>query len=71
MKILHDGTKEGGDGSLLVQVQDFVLNIGQLDDVFWISKQSVEDHKQKLDTWEAPVWFKEDRIPDRYRDQMD
>jgi len=61
MIILHQDIFEDDehqDGSILIQINGFVYNIGSLDgEEHWIERQSLEDYNNDLDGFEYAEWF--------------
>jgi hypothetical protein len=43
---------EEGDGSVEFIMDGYFYNIGQFEDMCWITRMTVEDYDNGLDTWE-------------------
>lgn len=63
MKILAQDIyedSENEDGYIVIQIHDFVYNIGSNDgESHWIERQSLEDYNNYNDGYEYPEWFSE------------
>lgn len=60
MRIIRDDVPtEGGDGSIVFEFGGYVYNIGETDGTRWISRQTIENHTNGTDGWEAPTWHPE------------
>jgi len=64
MKLIIDNLPMEGeeDGNVQFIHGDYMYDIGTLDGVLWISRQTVEDYKNGRDNYERiERWVKEDR----------